>query len=51
VLSRAAPQISIFSVGFPMTILAGMFLLGLSLPYIVSALERVLMQAIGTLSG
>jgi flagellar biosynthetic protein FliR len=51
VLARAAPQINIFAVGFPMTILAGLFLLGLSLPYMVSALERVLVQAIGTLSG
>jgi flagellar biosynthetic protein FliR len=51
VLSRAAPQMNIFAVGFPMTILAGLFLLGLSLPYIVSALDRVLVQAIGTLSG
>jgi flagellar biosynthesis protein FliR len=51
VLSRAAPQINIFAIGFPMTILAGLFLLGLSLPYIVSALEPVLVQAISTLSG
>jgi flagellar biosynthetic protein FliR len=31
VLSRTAPQINIFAVGFPLTILAGLFLLGLSL--------------------
>lgn len=51
VLSRAAPQLNIFAVGFPLTILAGLFLLGLSLPYMGAALERVLVQAIGTLSG
>lgn len=51
VLSRAAPQLNIFAVGFPMTILAGMFLLGLSLPYMGAALERVLVQAMETLSG
>ena len=51
VLSRAAPQINIFAVGFPLAILAGLFLLGLSLPYMGSALERALVQAIGTLSG
>jgi flagellar biosynthetic protein FliR len=51
VLSRAAPQINIFAVGFPLTILAGLFLLGLSLPYMGAALERALVQAIGTLSG
>lgn len=51
VLSRAAPQLNIFAVGFPLTILAGLFLLGLSLPHVGAALERVLVQAIGTLSG
>lgn len=51
VLSRAAPQLNVIAVGFPLTILAGLFLLGLSLPYVGAALERVLVQAIGTLSG
>jgi flagellar biosynthetic protein FliR len=51
VLSRAAPQLNIFALGFPLTILAGLFVLGLSLPYMGAALERVLVQAIGTLSG
>lgn len=51
VLSRAAPQINIFAVGFPLTILAGLFLLGLSLPYMGAAFERALVHAIGTLSG
>jgi flagellar biosynthetic protein FliR len=49
VLSRAAPQLNIFAVGFPLTLLAGLFILGLSLPYVGAALERVLLQAMGTL--
>ena len=51
VLSRAAPQINIFAVGFPLTILVGLFLLGLSLPYMGASLEQVLLRAISTLSG
>lgn len=51
VLSRAAPQLNIFAVGFPLSILAGLLLLGLALPYVSAALESVLAQALGTSSG
>ncbi len=33
VLSRAAPQLNLFAVGFPATILIGMLMLGLAMPY------------------
>jgi len=51
VLARAAPQINIFAVGFPVTILVGLLLLGISLPYIGATLEQVLLHAVNTLSG
>jgi flagellar biosynthetic protein FliR len=46
VLARVAPQLNIFAVGFPLTLLVGLSVLYLLLPYIqnplVSALERAL---------
>jgi flagellar biosynthesis protein FliR len=46
VLARVAPQLNIFAVGFPLTILVGLAVLFLLLPYVqtplVSALERSL---------
>lgn len=40
VLTRAAPQLNIFAVGFPLTILIGIFGLALVLPYLAPVLER-----------
>ena len=44
VLARVAPQLNIFAIGFPLTLLAGMMLLFTLLPYIEvprrAALER-----------
>jgi flagellar biosynthetic protein FliR len=51
VLSRAAPQLNPFAVGFPLTLLGGLFLLGLSMPYLGVAMERSLLEAIATLMG
>lgn len=45
VLSRVAPQLNLFAVGFPVTIMAGFAVLAVSLPYIGSALERLFDQA------
>lgn len=46
VLARVAPQLNIFAVGFPLTILVGLAVLYLLLPYVqtplISALERSL---------
>lgn len=33
VLTRAAPQLNLFSIGFPVTLLVGLLMLGLTLPY------------------
>jgi flagellar biosynthetic protein FliR len=43
-LSRVAPQLNLFAVGFPVTLLAGFAVIGLSLPYIGAALETVFNQ-------
>lgn len=49
VLSRVAPTLNLFAVGFPVTIMAGFLVLTLSLPYLGAALERVYAQAFSTL--
>lgn len=44
VLARVSPQLNIFAVGFPVTMLVGFFVLLLSLPYLGVAIERLLDQ-------
>ncbi len=39
VLSRAAPQLNIFAIGFPITIITGFIVLLLTLPYLIPAFE------------
>jgi flagellar biosynthetic protein FliR len=46
VLTRAAPQLNIFAVGFPLTILMGLLALTLALPYFAPALERLFMDCL-----
>ncbi|MDZ7784015.1 MAG: flagellar biosynthetic protein FliR [Halioglobus sp.] len=41
VITRAAPQLNIFAVGFPVTILAGFVFIFLSLPAVIPLLERM----------
>lgn len=41
VLSRVAPQLNLFAVGFPVTLMAGFAVLALSLPYLGTAMERL----------
>lgn len=41
ILTRAAPQLNIFVIGFPLTILVGMVALALGLPYFAPGLERL----------
>lgn len=41
VLTRAAPQLNIFAVGFPLTILIGFLGLALALPYFAPTLEQM----------
>lgn len=46
VMARAAPQLSLFSVGFPLTLATGMLLLVVFLPYMRSPLEQAFRQAL-----
>ena len=42
VLTRTAPQLNIFAVGFPITLLLGFFMLALVLPYLTAPMEKLL---------
>lgn len=44
VLARVAPQLNLFAVGFPVTMVAGFAVIGLSLPYFGAAVEAVFSQ-------
>jgi len=46
VVSRAAPQLNLFAVGFPVSMLLGFAMLLLSLPTLQGAFERLLLEAI-----
>lgn len=45
VLARVAPQLNIFAVGFPVTLMAGFTVLVFSIPYLGAALERLFDQS------
>jgi flagellar biosynthetic protein FliR len=49
VLTRAAPQLNIFAVGFPLTILMGLLVLALALPYFAPTLERQFMEGLAAM--
>ncbi len=49
VLTRAAPQLNIFAVGFPLTILMGMLVLALALPNFAPVLERQFMDGLAAM--
>lgn len=46
-IARSAPQLNIFAVGFPMTLMLGLCLLALGLPALASQFERVLDGVLG----
>jgi flagellar biosynthetic protein FliR len=46
VLSRAAPQLNLFGIGFPITLSTGFILIALSLPYMITPLDRLLNNGI-----
>lgn len=50
VVSRAAPSLNLFAVGFPVSMLLGFLMLVLSLPALQSSFERLLDEALGTAS-
>lgn len=49
-MSRAAPQLNIFAVGFPLTLGAGFLVLYFSLAFLPQTLERLWLSAIQTVS-
>jgi flagellar biosynthetic protein FliR len=46
ILMRAAPQINLLAVGFPLSLLVGMVMLALMLPYLGEPLQEVLFQGL-----
>ncbi|RFC32241.1 MAG: flagellar biosynthetic protein FliR [Candidatus Nitrotoga sp. SPKER] len=48
ILTRSAPQLNIFAVGFPVTLTIGLATVMLSLPYIVPLLENITHTSLGT---
>lgn len=46
ILTRAAPQLNIFSVGFPLTLAMGLLVLGLALPHFAPVLERMIQDGL-----
>lgn len=41
ILTRAAPQLNLFAIGFPLTLGLGLLMLSLTLPFLTPALERL----------
>ena len=41
VLSRAAPQLNLFGIGFPITLITGFVLIAISLPYMLTPMDRL----------
>lgn len=46
VLTRAAPQLNLFGIGFPITIGVGFLIIALSLPYLATPMVRLLQEGI-----
>jgi flagellar biosynthetic protein FliR len=46
VLARAAPQMNLISVGFPITLMVGLVAFGTALPYVLQLVERNLLAAV-----
>jgi len=51
VMTRAAPQLNLFAVGFPLTLMMGFMVILLTLPGVLSETETVVGEALGFASG
>lgn len=51
VMARVAPQLNLFAVGFPLTVLAGLAALALLLPTLEAPMRAVLQKGLATLPG
>ena len=49
ILTRSAPQLNIFAVGFPITLTVGFATLALSLPYLTPMLNLAITEALDTM--
>ncbi|MGC2166148.1 MAG: flagellar biosynthetic protein FliR [Gallionella sp.] len=49
ILTRAAPQLNLFAVGFPITLAIGFFVLALSMPSFAPMLDRLTQEGLGTM--
>lgn len=49
ILTRAAPQLNLFAIGFPITLAIGFFVLALSIPYFIPLLDRLTQEGLGTM--
>lgn len=48
ILTRAAPQLNVFAVGFPITLAIGFFILALSMPYFAPMMDRLIQEGVGS---
>jgi flagellar biosynthetic protein FliR len=51
VLTRAAPQLNLFALGFPLTLMGGFFALAISLEHLASPMQGVFEFALGAMLG
>jgi flagellar biosynthetic protein FliR len=51
ILTRAAPQLNIFAIGFPITLSIGLIALNLSLPYFALQFERMIRSSLEAATG
>lgn len=47
ILTRAAPQLNLFAVGFPITLTIGFMVLMISMPYLSPLLDRIVQEGLG----
>jgi flagellar biosynthetic protein FliR len=48
ILTRAAPQLNLFAVGFPITLALGFFVLSLSISHLIPLLDRFIQEGLAT---
>ncbi|WP_435628389.1 flagellar biosynthetic protein FliR [Candidatus Ferrigenium straubiae] len=49
ILTRAAPQLNLFAIGFPITLAIGFLVLALSMPHFTQLLDRFTQEGLGTM--
>ena len=49
ILTRAAPQLNLFAIGFPITLAIGFLVLALSIPHFSTLLDRLIHEGLGTM--